>query len=104
MLSEEEAMEILETYDLTRSFRSTAALCGVDCHTVRPTSPPSDRLRPGGDHRAADRHRSVHRQGHRVDRTVRPCGPRVHEASYEALPDQMTTDGGGLERRLLRPS
>jgi transposase len=35
MLSEEKAMEILEAYDLTRSFRSTAALCGVDHHTVR---------------------------------------------------------------------
>lgn len=52
MLSEEEAMEILETYDLTRSFRSTAALCGVDYHTVRPTSPPErpapTRWRPSG--------------------------------------------------------
>lgn len=28
-------MEILEAYDLTGSFRSTAALCGVDHHTVR---------------------------------------------------------------------
>ena len=35
MLSEEKAMEILEAYDLTRSFRSAAALCGVDHHTVR---------------------------------------------------------------------
>jgi transposase len=35
MLSEEKAMEILEAYDLTGSFRSTAALCGVDHHTVR---------------------------------------------------------------------
>ncbi|MHB1847330.1 MAG: IS21 family transposase [Deltaproteobacteria bacterium] len=35
MLSEEKAMEILEAYDLTGSFRSAAALCGVDHHTVR---------------------------------------------------------------------
>ncbi len=28
-------MEILEAYDLTSSFRSTAALCGVDHQTVR---------------------------------------------------------------------
>jgi transposase len=35
MLSEVKVMEILETYDLTGSFRSTAALCGVDHHTVR---------------------------------------------------------------------
>jgi len=28
-------MEILEAYDLTSSFRSAAALCGVDHHTVR---------------------------------------------------------------------
>jgi transposase len=35
MLSEEKAMEILEAYDLTGSFRSTAALCGVDHKTVR---------------------------------------------------------------------
>jgi len=35
MLSEENAMEILEAYDLTSSFRSAAALCGVDHHTVR---------------------------------------------------------------------
>jgi transposase len=35
MLSEEKMMEILEAYDLTGSFRSTAALCGVDHHTVR---------------------------------------------------------------------
>lgn len=34
-MSEEKAMEILETYDLTGSYRSTAALCGVDHHTVR---------------------------------------------------------------------
>ena len=35
MLSEEKTMEILEAYDLTGSFRATAALCGVDHHTVR---------------------------------------------------------------------
>ncbi len=35
MLSEENVMEILETYDLTRSLRATAALCGVDHHTVK---------------------------------------------------------------------
>jgi transposase len=35
MLSEEKAMEILEAYDLTGSFRSAGALCGVDHHTVR---------------------------------------------------------------------
>ena len=27
-------MELLETYDLTRSYRATAQLCGVDHHTV----------------------------------------------------------------------
>lgn len=35
MLVEEKMMEVLEVYDLTKSFRSTAALCGVDHHTVR---------------------------------------------------------------------
>jgi hypothetical protein len=35
MLSEEKAMEILEAYDLTNSFRATASLCGVDHKTVR---------------------------------------------------------------------
>ena len=35
MLSEENVMEILEAYDLTGSLRATAALCGVDHHTVR---------------------------------------------------------------------
>jgi transposase len=35
MLSEEHVLEILEAYDLTRSYRSAAALCGVDPHTVR---------------------------------------------------------------------
>ncbi len=35
MLVEEKIMEVLEVYDLTKSFRSTAALCGVDHHTVR---------------------------------------------------------------------
>ena len=35
MLVEEKIMEVLEAYDLTNSFRSTAALCGVDHHTVR---------------------------------------------------------------------
>jgi transposase len=35
MLSEEKTMEILEAYDLTGSYRATAALCGVDHHTVR---------------------------------------------------------------------
>jgi len=28
-------MEILEAYDLTRSYRAAASLCGVDAHTVR---------------------------------------------------------------------
>lgn len=35
MLSEEKAMEILQAYDLTNSYRSAAALCGVDHHTVK---------------------------------------------------------------------
>jgi transposase len=35
MLSEEKSMEIHEAYDLTGSYRATAALCGVDHHTVR---------------------------------------------------------------------
>lgn len=35
MLIEEKIMEILEAYDLTKSLRATAALCGVDHHTVR---------------------------------------------------------------------
>jgi len=35
MLSEGKIMEILEAYDLTGSYRATAALCGVDHHTVR---------------------------------------------------------------------
>lgn len=34
MLPEEKVMEVLEVYDLTRSYRDTAALCGVDHHTV----------------------------------------------------------------------
>lgn len=34
MLPEEKAMEVLEVYDLTKSYRDTAALCGVDHHTV----------------------------------------------------------------------
>ncbi|MDA8342194.1 MAG: IS21 family transposase, partial [Actinomycetota bacterium] len=34
MLPEEKIMEVLEAYDLTRSFRSAALLCGVDHHTV----------------------------------------------------------------------
>ncbi len=35
MLVEEKIMEVLEAYDLTKSLRSAAALCGVDPHTVR---------------------------------------------------------------------
>jgi transposase len=35
MLVEEKIMEVLAAYDLTNSFRSAAALCGVDHHTVR---------------------------------------------------------------------
>lgn len=35
MLSEGKIMEVLEAYDLTGSFRSSAQLCGVDHHTVR---------------------------------------------------------------------
>jgi transposase len=35
MLSEEKVMEILEAYDLTKSYRAAAALAGVDHHTVR---------------------------------------------------------------------
>jgi hypothetical protein len=34
MLPEEKEMELLEVYDLTRSYRDTAELCGVDHHTV----------------------------------------------------------------------
>src|SRR5579875_403549 len=34
MLPEEKIMEVLEAYDLTRSLRSAAMLCGVDHHTV----------------------------------------------------------------------
>jgi transposase len=34
-ISKEKVMEILETYDLTGSYRSTAQLCGVDHHTVK---------------------------------------------------------------------
>jgi transposase len=34
MLSEENQMEVLEAYDLTRSFRAAAQLTGVDHHTV----------------------------------------------------------------------
>ncbi|MCL4292298.1 MAG: IS21 family transposase [Acidimicrobiia bacterium] len=35
MLSEDKTMEMLEFYDLTGSYRSAAALAGVDNHTVR---------------------------------------------------------------------
>ena len=35
MLSEDKIMDVLEAYDLTKSFRATAQLCGVDHHTVR---------------------------------------------------------------------
>jgi len=35
MLVEEKIMEVLAAYDLTNSFRSAAALCGVDHRTVR---------------------------------------------------------------------
>lgn len=34
MLPEEKEMELLEVFDLTRSYRDTAELCGVDHHTV----------------------------------------------------------------------
>jgi transposase len=35
MLSEDKTMEVLELFDLTGSYRATAALAGVDHHTVR---------------------------------------------------------------------
>ena len=35
MLTEKKIMDVLEAYDLTRSYRSAALLCGVDHHTVR---------------------------------------------------------------------
>ena len=35
MLSEDKIMEVLEAFDLTRSYRAAAQLCGVDHHTVR---------------------------------------------------------------------
>ena len=64
-------MEILEAYDLTGSFRSTAALCGVDHHTVRryvaaraAGLDPAASVRPPGDRR------SVRRQDHRVGRAL----------------------------------
>ena len=34
MLPKEREMEVLEAYDLTKSYRSAAQLCGVDHHTV----------------------------------------------------------------------
>jgi transposase len=34
MLSEEQEMEVLEAYDLVKSYRGAAELCGVDHHTV----------------------------------------------------------------------
>jgi transposase len=34
MLPEEKEMEVLEVYDLTKSYRDTGVLCGVDHHTV----------------------------------------------------------------------
>ena len=34
MYSKERVMEILEAFDLTKSFRAAAVLCGVDHHTV----------------------------------------------------------------------
>lgn len=34
MLTEEKEMEVVEVYDLTKSYRDTASLCGVDHHTV----------------------------------------------------------------------
>ncbi|MGH9093065.1 MAG: IS21 family transposase [Acidimicrobiales bacterium] len=34
MLPKEKEMEVLEAYDLTKSYRSAAQLCGVDHHTV----------------------------------------------------------------------
>ncbi len=34
MLQKENKMEILEAYDLTKSYRSAAQLTGVDHHTV----------------------------------------------------------------------
>ena len=33
-LPEEKRMEVLEAYDLTKSYRAAAQLCGVDHHTV----------------------------------------------------------------------
>ncbi len=35
MLSEDKIMDVLEAFDLTRSYRSAAQPCGVDHHTVR---------------------------------------------------------------------
>ncbi len=35
MLSEDEIMDVLEAFDLMRSYRAAAQLCGVDHHTVR---------------------------------------------------------------------
>ena len=35
MLSKERQMEVLEAYDLTKSFRAAAQLTGVDHHTVK---------------------------------------------------------------------
>jgi len=35
VLSEDKIMDVLEAFDLTRSYRSAAQLCGVDHHTVR---------------------------------------------------------------------
>src|SRR5260370_2941164 len=34
MLPKEREMEVLEAYDVTKSYRSAAQLCGVDHHTV----------------------------------------------------------------------
>jgi hypothetical protein len=34
MLSKEKRMEVLEAYDLVKTYRAAAQLCGVDHHTV----------------------------------------------------------------------
>lgn len=77
MLPKEKRMEVLEAYDLTKSFRAAGQLTGVDHHSVARvvTARALDKsLRMHG--RSNDGGRRLRRQDRRVDQELQRAHPR----------------------------
>ena len=107
MLPKEKQMEVLEAFDLTKSYRAAGQLVGVDHHTVaRAVAARSLGHSEWGTVPAADGGRGVLRQDHRVDRALRWSGPgrcRPRQArghGLHRLAPHHQAGGLGVEGRL----